>query len=508
MNITMVRPPAYSAGLMGAQLVPYLGISYIAASIRAEGYAVDVVDMCGEDISRTEIVRERYVMYGMPFSGLKERLRPSDIFGITCMFSQDWVFHRDLIKYIRGLYPESIIVAGGEHISALPEYCLNDCPELDICAIGEAEEIMPNLIRAVEKQCDLSGVDGLAYRRGDTGVIAVNRRANRIGDVDRIPLPAWDLTPIENYLSRGFNYHIRRGRTIPMLATRGCPYKCTFCSNSNMWSNPWLPRDPKLVVDEIELYINRYKADNFVFSDLTAVVDKKNIVNLCNEILSRKINITWQLPTLRTESIDTEILRLMRLAGCRELDFAVESASKKVLMSVNKRNDPERISLLIRNGLSAGINFSINIVIGLPAEDLKDFLKTYLLLMRLAVSGMQEVNIFPFIPYPGSQLFREFILNKEITLDDSYFFKLFGYADLGKAISWSHKFGPRTLSFMRLFLFTNFYAVMFISHPLRLMHFIANILRGKATTKLEGVLARICKNIKAYFAVTTSTKIR
>lgn len=505
MNITLVRPPAYSAGLMGAQLVPYLGISYIAASIRAKGYSVDVVDMCGEDISRVEIVREKYVMYGMAFSALKGRLRQADIFAVTCMFSQDWVFHRDLIKYVRGLYPESVIVAGGEHVSALPQYCLEDCPELDICVVGEAEEIMVKLIEAIERQGDLSIVDGLVYRCRDKGVIVSNRRGSRIKDIDMIPLPAWDLTPMENYLSRGLTYHIRRGRTIPMLATRGCPYKCTFCSNSNMWSNPWLPRNPKLVVDEIELYIKHYKADNFVFSDLTSVVDKKNIVSLCGEILSRKINITWQLPTLRTEAIDFDILRLMYNAGCRELDFAVESASKKVLISVDKRNNPEKMSSLIRKGLQAGINFSINIVLGLPAEGLNDFLKTYLLLMRLAVAGLQEVNIFPFIPYPGSQLFREFILNKEIILTDNYFLSLFGYADLGRAISWSHKFGPRTLSFMRLFLFINFYAVMFISHPSRLVSFIANIVKGRPSTKLEGVLGRVFKNVKVYFPVKKLT---
>ena len=79
---------------------------------------------------------------------------------------------------------------------------------------------------------------------------------DRIRDVDSIPAPAWDLMPMENYLSRGLNYHIQRGRTIPILATRGCPYRCSFCSNPAMWCNFWGPRDPAKVVGEIEDYIN------------------------------------------------------------------------------------------------------------------------------------------------------------------------------------------------------------------------------------------------------------
>src|SRR3990172_9786665 len=131
MHVTLIRPPSYSAGLMGAQLVPYLGIAYIAASAREAGHAVDIIDMCGEDIDRTDIIHNRYVAYGMPFFRLNERIKPSRVIGITSTFSQDWVFHRELIQYIRKLSPENIIVAGGEHISAVADYCLKDCPELD-----------------------------------------------------------------------------------------------------------------------------------------------------------------------------------------------------------------------------------------------------------------------------------------------------------------------------------------------------------------------------------------
>lgn len=500
MNITLIRPPAYSTGLMGAQRVPFLGIAYIAAAARSSGNKVDIIDMCAEDIEHTEVVHGKYVAYGMTFSGLSSRIKPSDIIGFTCMFSQDWVFNRELISYVSKLAPEAIIVAGGEHISALPEYCLDSSPELDICVLGEGEEVFVNLLNALKNKDELSHASGLVCRlKGQEGYLRTPK-ASRIRDIDNIPWPAWDLIPLENYLVRNLNYHIMRGHTIPLLASRGCPYKCTFCSNTNMWGNPWIPRNPALLADEMEYYIKHYQADNFVFSDLTAVVNKEPLIQLCNEIIKRNLKITWQLPTLRTEVLDRRTLELMHRAGCRDLDFAIESGSKHVLGSVNKRNDPKKISSLIKEGLNTGMNLSSNIILGLPEETLRDFLKTYWLVVRLAVMGLQEVNVFPFIPYPGSRLFEDFRQKKIITLNDRYFLGLFGYADLSQAISWSKRFGPRTLSFMRLTLIITFYGTMFVSHPVRLVRLVINTLKGVPATKLENVLSRIFKNIVIYFS--------
>lgn len=498
MNITLIRPPAYSVGLMGTQRVPYLGIAYIAAAAKAAGHSVDIIDMCGEDIDRTDVILGKYIAYGLSFQSLNDRLKPSKVIGFTCMFSQDWVFNCELIQYVHKLSPESIFVAGGEHISAIPDYCLKDCPELDICVIGEGEDIFTHLLSKIQNIDSWYEIKGIAFR-GANGEIHRTPRAERINDINSLPIPAWDLTPMENYLSRGLTYHIQRGRTIPMLASRGCPYRCTFCSNNNMWGNPWMPRNPKLVVDEMEDYIRRYSAANFVFSDLTAVVRKDSIVELCNEILNRKLDITWQLPTLRTESINKETLQLMYEAGCRELDFAIESGSRKVLSSVKKGNMPEKMVSLIRDGLSVGMNLSINMVLGLPGEGYRDFLKSYIMAMKLAFIGLQEINAFPFIPYPGSRLFYDFIEKGKVRLEDRYFLDLFGYADLARAVSWSEKFSPRMLAFMRLFLMTSFYFLMLISHPGRIVRMITNAIRGVSTTKLEGVVKRVLKNIKIYY---------
>jgi len=263
-----------------------------------------------------------------------------------------------------------------------------------------------------------------------------------------------------------------------------------------MWGNQWKARSSKLVVDEIEEYIRKYNVNNIVFSDLTAVVNKKDIIELCNEIIKRSLKITIQLPTLRTEALDEDILRLMYLAGCRDLDFAIESASSNVLASVKKGNDPKRIAKLIKYGLTLDFNFSVNIILGLPQEGFRDFFKTYIMMLRFAVMGLQEVNAFPFVPYPGSPLFLEYLNAGKIVLNDDYYLSLFGYADLSAAVSWSSRYSARMLAFLRIFLMASFYFVKLVTHPKRLLSLFINCFSGKTSTKLEGVIARVIRNLK------------
>src|SRR5205085_11391822 len=97
-----------------------------------------------------------------------------------------------------------------------------------------------------------------------------------------------------------------------MLATRGCPFQCTFCSSPQMWTQVWKARRPAAVADEIESYMRRYGANDFQFQDLTAIVRKDWIVAFCKELLDRKLSITWQLPVgTRSEAIDAEVAQYL-----------------------------------------------------------------------------------------------------------------------------------------------------------------------------------------------------
>ncbi len=117
--------------------------------------------------------------------------------------------------------------------------------------------------------------------------------------IDEIALPAWDLFPLENYIDRHQINGMNIGRSMPLLATRGCPYQCTFCSSPQMWTTRYIPRDPILVVDEIQHHMERYNVTNFDFQDLTAVVKRSWVIKFCNELILRDCKACY-----RNDSLD------------------------------------------------------------------------------------------------------------------------------------------------------------------------------------------------------------
>ena len=166
---------------------------------------------------------------------------------------------------------------------------------------------------------------------------------------------------------------------MPMLASRGCPYECTFCSVPLMWQRTWIARDPKLVVDEIERHLERYDIDNVDFYDLTAIVIKSWVMEFCQELVERGIDITWQLSSgTRSEAIDREVSKWLYKSGCRNLSYAPESGSERTLVLIKKKIKLGNLIESLRGAVGEGLNIKINIILGLPDEQHSDILKTIL----------------------------------------------------------------------------------------------------------------------------------
>jgi len=140
------------------------------------------------------------------------------------MYSCEWPYAHQLIRVLKRLWPGSLLVGGGEHFSAIPEQSLESCSELTACVMGEGEVTFLEFLERISSSAPLDEVAGIAYR-GREGMIKRNGPRGRIRNVDDIPWPAWDLIPLESYLS------LKLG-----LATRGCPFQCGFCSNVYMRS--------------------------------------------------------------------------------------------------------------------------------------------------------------------------------------------------------------------------------------------------------------------------------
>ena len=368
-HVTLVRPSMVVVRLVQARSTcPPIGVAYLAAMLKRAGHVVDVIDAVGEDILQILPAQDGHnFFHGLTIDETVERVsRNTDYIGVSCMFSIEWPYTRRVLTRLRERFPATPNIVGGEHVTALADWILGNHAEVDYCGLGEGEESFAQLVGQLEAGVTPIGLKGVLCRSTSTrpkrtGAVDRDLMDLRIRDIDDLPLPAWDSLPIRNYLDNGFGYGIDRGRNMPMLATRGCPYQCTFCSSPQMWTTSWIPREPRRVLDEMELYIDKYDAENFSFYDLTAIVRKDWIVRFCELVLERGTKFTWQLPSgTRSEAIDAEVTNLLYATGCRHMHYAPESGSKRTLRRIKKRVDLKDMKQSMRACKKSGLILKCN----------------------------------------------------------------------------------------------------------------------------------------------------
>ncbi|MGH6662730.1 MAG: B12-binding domain-containing radical SAM protein, partial [Rhodospirillales bacterium] len=439
MKICLIKPsivvPAHNQTTM---FTPPLGLAYVAGTLKHEGVDVSVIDGLGESLDTRHETRNDCYLYGLSPKETVERIPDgADVIGISVGFSFEWPFCRDLAGLVRRRFPKALIVAGGEHVTAVPQRSLEEST-IDIGILGEGEETTLAVARALQTEgFDPAAIRGIAFK-GRDGRAAVNERRARKRDIDDIPWPAWDLLPIENYLERGMGFGVNRGRSMPLMASRGCPYQCTFCSNPLMWTTRWIARDPDLLLDEMQHYQNVYGAENFDFYDLTAIVKKSWIVDFCRKIEQRGMTFTWQLPSgTRSEAIDDEVAEWLHRSGCRNLSYSPESGSPTVLDRIKKRIKTDAVIASIASSNRQDMYVKCNIIFGFPGETLKEIFQSYWFIVRMAMAGAYDLAIWAFSPYPGSELFEQIFKTGRLKLDDAYYDSLRSYSDTTRTVSYS-----------------------------------------------------------------------
>jgi len=495
MKVCLIRPPMidrrYQAVLFTA---PPLGLAYLAASGRAAGHDVSVIDALGEDPEReTPLDGGRFVVRGLPIGEILERV-PGDtnLLGVSCMFSQDWPHLRRMIQRLREAFPGLPLVVGGEHVTALPEHVLGDAP-VDHCVVGEGEETFVELLAALAEGRSFQEIPGLVTRVD--GEMVYTHRRPRIRDIDEIPAPAWDLFPLENYLSRGLGIGIDRGRSMPILATRGCPYQCTFCSSPSMWTTRWLARDPARVLAEIRNYVDEYRAESFDFYDLTAIIRREWVLEFCRLVRESGLHFTWQLPSgTRSEAIDGEVAEALRETGCRNITYAPESGSVTELRRIKKKVETPRMLRSMRSCVKRGLIVKANIVVGFPGQTPRELFETLVFISKMAVIGVRDVVIMLFSAYPGSEMYRDLRLAGRVPApSDDYFLSLTCQLDLSQAVSFTEGLSPRQLASTRILGMLLFYAVSHLLRPWRLAQTAYRLVRGRQETPLDKGLASFFK---------------
>jgi radical SAM superfamily enzyme YgiQ (UPF0313 family) len=501
-HVVLVRPARVSSkGTWNIPFTPPLGIAYLAAVVREDGFRISIVDAMAE-APQQYLVEGNYIYQGLTIDETVARI-PADatIIGVSSMFTQEWIYARTLIKAIRRRFPEALLVAGGEHISACTEYALRDCPELDLGVRGEGEETFRDIARAIDDIDQVHRVAGVAWIDRDSPNEPYHQapKRERIRAVDDLPLPAWDLFPFENYLDSDNAFGVNRGRSLPLLGTRGCPYKCTFCSNPSMYGNLWQARDPKLVVDEIEHFQKLYNIQNVDFYDLTMVLKKQWVLDFCRMVVERNLNITWQLPTgTRSEVIDDEVAAALYRSGCRNVSYAPESGSERMLVKIKKKVNLDRLKESVRASIRQKLHVKCNLIIGFPDETRRSLFDTLLFAWQMAWLGIDAVECMVFTPYPGSQLYDELRAEGRVPaeLNDDYIRSMAAFLDPFVPSKYCKGLNGYELLAWRWMIMLSFFALSFTLRPWRLVRLGINLFRRKAETVVENRLSAMLRRPK------------
>jgi anaerobic magnesium-protoporphyrin IX monomethyl ester cyclase len=481
-----------TATVLSNLATPSLALAYLGGYIRAKGYDCQVMDALGEGLDRYWEVPGHDGLFGqgLTFDEAVERIpADSEVIGFSAMFSADWPFQRDFITLVRRRFPNALFVAGGEHVTALTEYTMRDCPALDVCVRGEGEHTFYEVLEAYRHRRPIGETVAHVGWRTPEGEVRINQALPRIKDLGSIPWPHWPQGYLEKFWAAGKAFGIQSERDMPMLASRGCPYECTFCSNPRMWTTRYILRDPDDVIAEIKHWIAQYDITAVQFYDLTAIVRKSWTLEFCQKLLDHGIRLNWSLPSgTRSEALDAESLGMLKKTGCNFIVYAPESGDAQTLKLIKKKVKLDRLNDSILTAKRLGLNTRANLLIGFPHETRRQILETIRYGLFLAWHGVDDVGISLFAPYPGTELFDDLLARGVVSLDDGYFMSL-SSRWIKNQIAVNPRVGPRELAFYRLgFMLVN-YSIGYLRYPSRIWRTIRNVFfRNEAATNFEHFL--------------------
>lgn len=491
LHLTLIKPPLLFPRSMvyPSRAAAPIGMAYVAAAVKSAGFKVQCIDAFGEDMDRYSSFKDNFLINGLSVDEILNRIPIStDVIGLSCMFSNEWIFIEGLIHAIKSKFPKKFLILGGEHASSAYEYILKNCSDVDGCILGEGEQKIVDLLTALREKAPLGSIEGFAFLCSINNEIAVNSGLKRIKHINSLPRPAWDEIPIRQYLDRRIGFGISGTRSMPMLASRGCPYSCTFCSNPQMWTSVWKSRDVEEVIAEIKEYHRIYSIEHIEFYDLTVIVNRNWIHQFSRRLIEENLGLTWSLPSgTRSEVLDSETLILLKQAGLKKMTYAPESGSVRILKMIKKKIRLKSILSSMRNAVKNGIVVKATLISGFPKENYFDLICNFVFITGLAIVGINDLAYFCFSPYPGSELFDELVKSGKIKKDKTYyeFLSLHVNNNPFRMKSWSSVIPSFLMPVITIGGTAYFYFLQFLFRPWRLIAAIHRLINRTPLTMLD-----------------------
>jgi len=365
--------------------LPY-GLLYIAGFLRSFEIKVEIFDSNTADENFTEILKRK-----------KPKIVGISILSGPCL--SDAVIKA---RETRKILPNSKIVFGGIHTTIFPKEVLNN-DFVDFVIMNEGEKPFLELINyLLKKKGNLKDINNLGYKK--KGKIVLNPIRPFI-DLNTLPLPAWDLVPLEKYIHRKFYSN----RVLTLHTSRGCPWNCSYCYNRAVNFRRWRGISAEKIIEQIEFLQKNYHIQGFQFYDDEFDANPQRVVEFCQLILKKGLKIKWAHYS-RTNVADKERYILEKKAGCEFVEFGVESGSPRILKMIQKQQTVDNIKNAFKICREVGLKSGAMFMIGLPTETKKGVDMTVRLVKSLG--AQQTINTI-YHPYPGSELFN-YCLKKEL----------------------------------------------------------------------------------------------
>ncbi|NIM47046.1 MAG: radical SAM protein [Candidatus Aenigmarchaeota archaeon] len=403
---------------------PPIGLLYIASYLKSKSnHEVKVIDAYCSNETENQFLNQ-----------IKKE-KP-DVIGLSCT-SYTFLRSMRLLKKIKQMFPEVIIVLGGIHATFFAEKILKNYKFIDFVVKGEGEITFYKLINNLHNRKKLKNIKGLAFYYKNK---IVNNKIEFIEDLDSLPFPDRSLVKSIDYAQCWFGLKLSFGKFTTLLTSRGCPHNCTFCCCSALFKRRWRTRSVENILDELEeIYSQGY--DTCIVVDDNFTLNSKRVIKICRGIKKRKIKMNLNCEG-RVDKASLEVLKEMKRAGFSTIYFGMESGLQKVLDYYKKGITVEQIKNAVRNAKKARLNVIGSFIIGSPIESKEDILKTLEFATDLHI-GLQ-INSLGIVP--GAELWSKLENNNKIRKNDwksahsiSKYYNNFSEKELLNFIDYSYK---------------------------------------------------------------------
>lgn len=401
-------PPAITGKkLLDINPLPPLGLGYIAAVLEQQGIEVKIVDCLLEGWSKGEVVNvsDDVIKIGLSEKDIEKIISDfsPDLVGVNNQFSRQYKNAHAIYRIAKNVNKDIVTVAGGAHPTVMPEFTLQD-PNLDFLVLGEGELTMEKLVKALSNDVsEIENIDGLGFKSNSK--IIINPKVRYIEDLDKIPFPAYHLMNLEKYFGLRMSHGTRKHKRFsPILTSRGCPAKCTFCTAHRVWGRKYRYRSPENVIEEMKILKYKYNVEELLIEDDNFTANIQRAEKICDLMIKEGLDLEWDTPNgVAAFNLTKKLVKKMKEAGCYRLNIGVESGNQYTLNKIIKKPlSLAKVEEIINFCREIGLECGIFLVLGMPGDTIKGMWDSF----RFA----RKVKIFnPFIsiatPYPGSELY-------------------------------------------------------------------------------------------------------